>query len=183
MSEESLARKLRKAAHLILFQHHRYPGARGWELRKVVGRDYMKAVRILREKLNTLGLDIKVVLEDGEDVSSATEAQLNKARFYVVSKHPMTLSEAALAGWRLDSLAVLAATVALIATRHGKAPRREVEGVLSEKFPEWKISMELDRFIKRGYLLEDDEGMLYLGWRARAEIDLKALLESIGGAR
>ena len=35
---------------------------------------------------------------------------------------------------------------------------------------------DIDRFIRRGYLEEDDEGMLYVGWRTRAEVDQKALL-------
>ena len=183
MSEEELARKLRRAAHLILFQHHRYPGAKGWELRKVVGRDYMKVIKLLREKLSDLGLDIKIVSEEGEDIASLSEMQLDKARFYVVSKHPLTLSEAALAGWRLDSLAVLAVTISFIASRHGKAPKKEVEKMLSEKFPEWKVSVELDRFIKKGYLSEDEEEVLYLGWRTKAEVDLKALLENIAGGQ
>ena len=183
MSEEALARKLRKAAHLILFQHHRYPGAKGWELRKVVGKDYMKVIKLLKERLSELGLDIKIVSEEGEDVESLSEMQLDKARFYIVSKHPLTLSEASLAGWRLDSLAILAAAIAFIASRHGKAPKKEVEKMLSEKFPEWKVSMELDRFIKRGYLAEDEEGMVYLGWRTKAEVDLKALLENIAGGQ
>ena len=59
----------------------------------------------------------------------------------------------------------------------------EVKKMLSEKFPEWKVSAELDRFIRKGYLSEDEEGVLYLGWRTKAEVDLKALLESIAGGQ
>ena len=48
--------------------------------------------------------------------------------------------------------------------------------MLEEKFPRWRIESTIDRFIRRGYLSEDDEGLLYVGWRARAEIDQRTLL-------
>jgi hypothetical protein len=58
----------------------------------------------------------------------------------------------------------------------GKAQLKEIERMLEEKFPRWRVEATLDRFIRRGYLSEDEEGLLYIGWRARAEVDQKTLL-------
>lgn len=177
MSEEaSLSKKIKKAALLLLFQHHRLPGARGWELRKALGKDYMKVIRLLNRRLNELGLEVKIVHE-GES-EGHVEEDLDRARFYVVSRSPMI---DVLSGWRIDTLAVLAASIAYIASKQGKASRQEVEELLKEKFPDWKIEQDLNNFIRKGYLSEDESKNLYIGWRTRAEIDVKALLEVIAG--
>ena len=182
MSEDAtISRKLKKAAQLLLFQHHRLPGAKGWELRKVLGKDYMKIIKLLERKFDELGLEIKIVYEDGLDHQTPTEEDLEQARFYVISKSPMQIGEASLSGWRIDTLAVLAATLAYITSKQGKATRREVEDLLREKFPDWKVDQDLNRFIRRGYLDEDEEGNLYIGWRTRAEIDRKPLATIIPG--
>ena len=60
--------------------------------------------------------------------------------------------------------------------RGGKAPRADVEALLREKLPDWRVRTGLERFLRSGYLGEDEEGMLYLGWRTLAEVDLKSLL-------
>ena len=43
--------------------------------------------------------------------------------------------------------------------------------------------MNLDRYIREGYLGEDDKGNLYLDWRSRVEIDQKQLVSLILGFR
>jgi hypothetical protein len=80
-------------------------------------------------------------------------------------------------GWRIDDLAVLAASIALITSRQGRAPRSDIEQILREKFPKWRVDINLDRFIRIGYLSKDEHDMLYIGWRSRAEIDQKTLME------
>lgn len=183
MSDDiAISRKLKKAAQLLLFQHHRLPGAKGWELRKVLGKDYMKVIKLLERRLEELGLEIKIVYEDGLDHQTPTEEDLDQARFYVICKSPLQLGEASLSGWRIDTLAVLAAALAYITSKQGKVARREVEDLLREKFPDWKVDQDLNRFIRRGYLNEDEEGNLYIGWRTRAEIDLKTLISIIAGS-
>ncbi len=183
MSEEgTISRKLRKAAQLLLFQHHRLPGAKGWELRKILGKDYLKIIKLLERRLDELGLEIKIVYEDGLDHQSPTEEDLEQARFYVTCKSPLQIGEASLSGWRIDTLAVLAAALAYITSKQGKATKREVEDLLREKFPDWKINQDLNRFIRRGYLDEDEDGNLYIGWRTRAEIDRKTLVSIIAGS-
>jgi hypothetical protein len=51
-----------------------------------------------------------------------------------------------------------------------------VEELLSEKLPGWKVGLNIDRYIRYGYLQEDDNEQLYLDWRTRAEVDEKALI-------
>ena len=44
-------RKMRRAIHLLLFKRHSKPGAKGWELRRILGPDYMKVIRVLDDYL------------------------------------------------------------------------------------------------------------------------------------
>jgi len=183
MSEDAtISKKLKRASQLLLYQHHRLPGAKGWELRKFVGRDYLKVIKLLERRFDDLGLEIKTVFEDGIDRPNPTDDELEQARFYVLSKSPIESGETSLTGMRIDSLAVLAATLAYITSKQGRATRGEVEELLNEKFPDWKVEQELRRFIRRGYLNEDEEGNLFLGWRTRAEIDRRVLLGIIAGS-
>ncbi len=51
--------------------------------------------------------------------------------------------------------------------------------MLGEKMPNWKIGLNLERYIRYGYLGQDDNGQLFLDWRTRAEVDQKALITMI----
>jgi hypothetical protein len=73
---------------------------------------------------------------------------------------------------------MLAATLAYIVSKQGKATRKAVEEFLSEKFPKRRLYFALDRYIKQGYLGENDK-VLYIGWRTRAEVDKNSLLDLI----
>jgi len=183
MSEDAaISKKVKKAAQLLLYQHHRLPGSKGWEIKKILGKDYMKVIKLLERRFDDLGLEIKIVYSDGIERLSPTEEDLEQARFYVLSKVPMQSGEVSLSGWRIDTLAVLAAALALITSKQGKATRREAEELLQEKLPDWKVDQDLNRFIRKGYLDEDEAGMLFIGWRTRAEIDLKKLMGIIAGS-
>jgi hypothetical protein len=81
-------------------------------------------------------------------------------------------------GARIDDVAMLSATLAYIISKQGKAPRKAVEDFLSEKFLKHRVYFALDRYLKQGYLGEDDK-VLYIGWRTRAEVDRKTLLDLI----
>ena len=183
MSEDAtISKKLKKASQLLLYQHHRVPGTKGWELRKFVGRDYMKVVKLLERRLDDLGLEIKIIFEDGLERANPKEDELDQARFYVLSKSPIQTGDVSLTGWRIDTLAVLAATLAYITSKQGRATKKEVEELLNEKFPDWKVQQDLGRFIRRGYLDEDEDKNLFIGWRTRAEIDRKVLLGIVAGS-
>jgi hypothetical protein len=172
MAEErdivELREKLARAAQLLLFRHHMQPGAKAWEIRRALGRDYEQVLKLLDGELEKLGLTIKHVSE-GEEGSESD-------RYFITLRGHPTLTDARTFGWRIDDMGMLTVALAHILAKGGKAQLKEVERVLEEKFPRWRIESTIDRFIRRGYLSEDDEGLLYIGWRARAEIDQRTLL-------
>ena len=168
-----LREKLSRAAQLLLFRHHIQPGAKGWELKKALGRDYAQILKLLDGELEKLGLAVKKVSE-GEESSDSD-------RYFVTLKGHPKLSDARTFGWRVDDMAMLTVAMAHILSKQGKAPLKEIERMLQEKFPRWRVESTIDRFIRRGYLSEDDQGVLYLGWRAMAEVDQRTLLGMLLG--
>jgi len=71
----------------------------------------------------------------------------------------------------------LAIAISYIISKKGKAPRDEVEDLLRSKVTGWRVEMNMNRYIRTGYLGEDEYNQLYLDWRTRAEVDQKALVE------
>ena len=67
--------------------------------------------------------------------------------------------------------------ISYIISKKGQAPRKDVEELLGEKLPGWKVGLNIDRYIRYGYLQQDDNDQLYLDWRTRAEVDEKALID------
>ncbi len=163
-----LERKVRKAFQTLVLQRGRNPGVKGWELKRHLGRDYRKIIEVLSEDLSTLGLEVYEV--KGPDGSEDT------SRFLLRFKDPPTLSEAETAGIRIDDLAVLASSIAYINSKQGRAGRRELEQFLREKFPKWRVDYSIERYVKRGYLDQDEQNLLRIGWRTRAEIDERTLM-------
>jgi hypothetical protein len=163
-----LREKLARTAQLLFYKHHMQPGAKAWELRRALGRDYEQVLKLFDAELEKLGLRVKRVSEG--------EASSESDRYYVTLRGHPKLTEARTFGWRIDDMAMLTVALAHILSKRGKVPLKEVERMLEEKFPRWRIESTIDRFIRRGYLSEDDEGLLYVGWRARAEIDQRTLL-------
>lgn len=163
-----LREKLARATQLLLFRHHMQPGAKVWEIRRALGRDYQQILRLLDGELEKLGLTVKHVSESEEGSESD--------RYFVTLRGHPKLTEARTFGWRIDDMAMLTVALSHILAKGGKAQLKEVERVLQEKFPRWRVESTIDRFIRRGYLSEDDQGMVYTGWRARAEIDQRTLL-------
>lgn len=175
------ARKIKDAAQLLLYVHHRQPGVKGWELKKTLGADYPKVLKMLDNYLEKLDLQVKTVFEEGKPPENPTSEQLDTARFYVTLREGVTPKEPKLIGWRIDDIAGLATAIAYIIAKKGKAPRKEVEDVLQEKLPSWRVDINLGRYIRAGYLAEDESGQLYLDWRTRAEVNEKALVDLLLG--
>jgi hypothetical protein len=171
--------KIKRAVHMLFYRRHKKPGVKGWELRKALGSDYPKVLSILDEYLKPLDLQVKMVLEEGEKPLSEkpTLEELDRARFYITLRGDLTPKEAKMIGWRIDDLAGLAITIAYIISKQGKVPRKEVEELLREKLPGWKASPNIDRYIRYGYIAQDENEQLYLDWRTRAEVDQKALID------
>lgn len=173
-------RKVKRATKLLFYRRHRQPGIKGWELRRALGKDYVDIVGILNQQLEDLGLQVNTVYEEAVSPKNPTKEQLDRARFYITVKEPLTESELVMSGWRVDDVAALVVAVAHIISKQGKASRKEIEQILKEKFSKWRVERNLNRFISRGYLSQVDD-VLYLDWRARAEIDQKMLIKLILG--
>lgn len=180
-AEKAYSRKVKDAVHLLFFTHHRLPGVRGWELRQELGPDWLDVVDVLDTQLKPLDLKITRVLEIPEVEAEPTRAQLADARFYVTMRGTVDQKTAKSIGWRIDDIAGLAVTIAYIISKQGKSLRTDVEKILSEKLPGWRVKMSIDRYVNQGYLGEDERGVIYMNWRSRAEIDQKQLVDLVVG--
>ena len=175
------ARQIKRATHLLFYRHHRKPGVKGWELRRKLGSDYPRVLQVLDRHLEKLDLQVKTVFDGEKPSGKPTLEQLNKARFYITLRGELTPKETKMMGWRIDDIAGLATSICYIISKKGKAPREEVEELLREKLPGWRVSTNIERYIRSGYLAEDENKQLYLDWRTRAEIDQKALVDLLLG--
>jgi hypothetical protein len=171
------ASKLKRATHMLFYKKHAKPGVKGWELRKALGSDYPKVLKILDDYLKALDLQVKTVFEEEKEIEKPSLEQLDKARFLITLRGDLTPKEAKMVGWRIDDLAGLAITIAYVISKKGQAPRKDVEELLREKLPGWKVGINIDRYVRYGYLAQDESGQLYLDWRTRAEVDQKALID------
>jgi hypothetical protein len=174
------AAKMKRAAHMLFYSRHLKPGVRGWELHKALGSDYPKVLDLMDDYLKNLDLKIKMVFEEEKTpAQKPSPEELDKARFFVTLRGDLQPKETKMIGWRIDDLAGLAVAISYIISKKGQAPRKEIEELLSEKLPGWKVSPNIDRYIRYGYLLQDENDQLYLDWRTRAEIDEKALIDML----
>ena len=172
------ASKMKRATHMLFYRRHQKPGVKGWELQRALGADYPKVLEVLDDYLKSLDLQVKTVFEEEKaPAEKPTLEELNRARFYVTLRGELTPKELKMIGWRIDDLAGLAVAISYIISKKGQAARRDVEEVLSEKLPGWKVGTNIDRYIRYGYLQQDDNEQLYLDWRTRAEVDEKALID------
>ncbi|MHC1623220.1 MAG: hypothetical protein ACXQTR_01355 [Candidatus Methanospirareceae archaeon] len=171
-SRTKTERKVKRAAQLLFFRQHRIPGVKGWELKKALGDDYVEVIGVLNSALDKFGMEVKRISEGG---GAEKEERAERDRFMIVLKSPV-IEKAS--GERIDNIAMLSAMLAYIISKQGKAPRKAVEAFLSAKFPKQRIYFALDRYIKQGYVGEAEK-VLYIGWRTRAEVDRKALLDLI----
>ena len=171
------ANKIKRAVHVLFYRKHRKPGVKGWELRKALGSDYPKVLKVLNKHLKPFDLQVKTVFEGEKPPEKPTLDQLNKARFCITLRGELTPKEAKMIGWRIDDLAGLAVTIAYIISKKGKATRKEVQELLRNKLPRWKVGINVDRYIRYGYLMEDENEQLYLDWRTHTEVDQKTLID------
>ncbi|HUK28613.1 MAG TPA: hypothetical protein VLV31_09330 [Candidatus Acidoferrales bacterium] len=172
------ADKLKRATHLLLFRRGKMPGAKEWELKEKVGKNYKQVLEQLNQMLGELDLEVKKITEPmtGDFAGEGKTLEEEEARYYVTLKGTLGLKEAKLIGWRIDNLAALGGAIAYLVAKQGKAPREDVEKVLAHKFGRWKATTLVDIFLRTGYLEEDDAGVMALGWRTRSEVDLRALM-------
>jgi hypothetical protein len=170
--------KMKRAVQLLFYKRHWEPGVKGWELRRRIGSDYPRVLNLLNDYLDRLGLTVKTVFEEeGNPPETPTLDQLDKARFYVALMETQTSGEQKLVGWRIDDLAGLAVSLGYIISQGGKAPRKDVEDLLRQKLPGWRTDLNLNRYLRAGYIIEDENEQFYLGWRTRAEVDQRKLID------
>jgi hypothetical protein len=171
---------MKRATHMLFYRRHQKPGVKGWELHKALGADYQKVLEVLDDFLKDLDLQVKTVFEEEKTPAEKPSLEeLDRARFYVTLRGELTPKESKMIGWRIDDLAGLAVAISYIISKKGQAPRKDVEQVLSEKLPGWKVGLNLDRYIRYGYLIQDENDQLYLDWRTRAEVNEKALIDML----
>lgn len=171
------AGKIKKAAQMLFYKRHAKPGVKGWELHKALGSDYPKVLDVLDDYLKPMDLQVKTVFEEEKTPEKPSMEELDTARFFIALRDVATKDK--LMGWRVDDLAGLAVTISYIVAKNGQAPRKDVEKLLGEKIANWKVGLNLDRYIRNGYLSQDDKGQLYLDWRTRAEVDQKKLIDML----
>jgi hypothetical protein len=173
------AAKMKRATHMLFYKRHQKPGVKGWELHKALGSDYPKVLNVLNDFLRSLDLEVKTIFEEERTPGKPTMDELDKARFYVTLRGNLQQKEARMIGWRIDDIAGLAITISYIISKKGQAPRRDIEELLGEKITGWKVGINIDRYIRYGYIQQDDNEQLYLDWRTRAEIDEKTLINQL----
>jgi hypothetical protein len=170
--------KLKRAVHLLVFRRGKMPGAKEWELKEKVGKNYEQVLEQLNMLLSDLDLEIKKVTEpaSGQMTENENPLQLEEPRYYVTLKGSLGLKEAKMIGWRIDNLAALSGAIAYLVAKQGKAPREDIEKVVAQKYGRWKAATLIDVFLRAGYLEEDDAGVTSLGWRTKSEVNLPALM-------
>lgn len=172
--------KLKHAVHLLLFKRGKMPGAKEWELKARLGRNYKEIIKQLDALLVDLDLEVKRVEPDQIRTAQPVEGLLaehaDDARYLVTLKGTLSPKEARLSGWRIDNLAALTMAIAYVVTKQGKAPRAEVEKLIAQKAGRWKTLTLLDVFVRNGYLTEDETGTVSLGWRTKSEVNLRDLM-------
>ncbi|UCE96542.1 MAG: hypothetical protein JSV51_02785 [Candidatus Bathyarchaeota archaeon] len=134
---------------------------------------------MLDNNLEKLDLNVRTIFEGEKPSKKPTRAQLDRARFYVTLRGDLTLKETKMMGWRIDDMAGLAITISTIIAKGGKTSREEVEQLLRTKLHGWRVSMNIDRYIREGYINQDDNDQLFIDWRTRAEINENTLIDSI----
>ena len=174
--ETFYAEKLKRAAHMLFFKRGKVPGARTWELRTGLGKGYQQVLSQLDESLKDLDLEVKRVEVDALSDFGARGDREEDYRYFVRLKGTLTPKEARMTGWRIDNLAALAACMSVIVSKQGKCERKELEELVGHKAGRWRSLTLMDTFLRTGYLEEDDQGLLKLGWRTRAELDLQSLM-------
>jgi hypothetical protein len=170
---------MKRATHMLFYRRHQKPGVKGWELHKALGADYPKVLDVLDDYLKSLDLQVKTVFEEEKTPEKPSLEELDKARFFITLRGDLQPKEAKMIGWRIDDLAGLAVTIAYIISKKGQAARKDVEELLGEKLPGWKVGINIDRYIRYGYLIQDENDQLYLDWRTRAEVDEKTLIDTL----
>jgi|BEDMetMinimDraft_2_1075160.scaffolds.fasta_scaffold00036_4 hypothetical protein len=169
--------KMKKMLVYLLVQRRSIPGAKGFELKKLIGTKYTFIANLLNKELETYGLKLKIVFQD-KNIENPSLQDYDKAYFYITTSEPIIATP--LKGqFNMEELGALAASILLIYSKNNKYEYENLIDFLSNKISKLKTRRFIDKFIKKGYLEIDENNILSLGWRTYAEIDLQMLTKII----
>lgn len=173
----TLYEKMKKALHLMLIQRKSIPGTTGYELKKFIGKKYLYVIKLLNSELDSYGLMVKVVLpEDIKDPKNPSEEDYLRAHYYIVSKEPI-LGLKMKGNFNIEELACLSACIIQVLARANNANVNDLKELLENKVGKIKAPRYIEKFRKLGYLEINNEGIVKLGWRTKAEINIENLLK------
>jgi len=126
-----------------------------------IGKSYEKVLAQLDEDLKELDLQVKKVEAGGIGEYSPDDDEADKFRYFVRLRGTLTPK----------------------VSKQGKVERKELEIMIAEKAGRWRTLTLTDTFLRTGYLEEDETGMISLGWRTKAEVDLPSLMMLVAEAK
>src|SRR5207249_4815710 len=81
--------RVKRAAHMLFFKRGRVPGARSWELKTGLGKEYLKALAQLDEALKDLDLEVKKVESQTlSDYRTRAELDLESLMMLIAESKP-----------------------------------------------------------------------------------------------
>lgn len=183
LTVEASSERVKKAVHLLLFKRGKLPGAKEWELNSVLGAKREEVLKRLDSALSDLDMELVKIDRRTESGLESEDTAGKEFRYVVRLKGTVSPREARLIGWRIDNLAALTMALAFIVSKEGKVERSDLEKVLAIKMGKWKSITLVEVFLRTGYLEETADGLLTLGWRAKAEVDVKGLVMSLASVK
>jgi len=90
--------KLKRAMHLLVFRRGKMPGAKEWELKEKLGRNYEQVLAQLNQLLSELDLEIRKVKEQTASDTLRPGNPIDENRYYIALKGTMGLKEAKMIG-------------------------------------------------------------------------------------
>lgn len=153
--EKELQERAKRGLSYLLMQRHSQPGCKGWELKRILGKNYQRLLSLIEARADELGLRL-VVVPDEEN-----EGDMARARYVLVSKYPVKDRE--MGGWlRMEEAASLAIALTHLYTRGGSESKEAILAMIKEKLPAWRAEQVVSKLVRLGYL-EEDAGYLKVG--------------------
>ncbi|MEM3685117.1 MAG: hypothetical protein QXT39_05585 [Conexivisphaerales archaeon] len=171
MEEEELKGKAKKLFSYLLVQRHSQPGCKGWELKRLAGKNYQEILKIVSIMADEANLKLVVVPDEEQ------KDDMDKARYVFVSKDAIGEKEGI--GWmRIEEAASLAIILSQLYVKGTMESKKAIQTLLLEKLPAWRIKQIIAKLTRLGYI-EEDAGYIKIGWRSKVEVDRDELLTSI----
>ena len=168
--------KMKKMLIFLLVQRRNVPGAKGFELRRIIGTKYPFIANLLNKELETFGLKINIVFQG--KVENPTLQDYDRAHFYIVTSDPL-VSTPLKGQFNMEELSALSASILYLVSKNNRCSYEDLMNFLNKKISKTKSKRYLDKFIKKGYLEIDENDTIKLGWRTYAEVEIETLLKLV----